>query len=137
VRNKETKEVTVTVADRSKLFPQNAESDEAQPGESEEPGQFGVHAEELTPDLAHKLGVSKLSGAVITEVEPASFAEDVGFARGDVIIEINHVPVNSFADYRAQMSKLKPGQDVLFKIARHQSDRVLTLFLAGTVPADR
>jgi serine protease Do len=137
VRNKQTKEVSVTVADRSKLFPQNAENDESQPGESQEPGQFGVHAEELTPDLARKLGVSKLSGAVITEVDPASFAEDVGFARGDVILEINHVPVNSFGDYRAQMSKLKPGQDVLFKIARHQSDRVLTLFLAGTVPADR
>ncbi|HXU22273.1 MAG TPA: trypsin-like peptidase domain-containing protein [Verrucomicrobiae bacterium] len=135
VRNKQSKEVTVSVADRSKLFPQNAESDESQPDQSEEPGQFGVHAEELTPDLAHKLGMTKLSGAVITEVEPASFAEDVGFARGDVILEINHVPVNSFADYRAQMSKLKPGQDVLFKIARHQGDRVLTLFLAGMVPA--
>ncbi len=38
VRNKQTKEVTVTVADRSKLFPQNAESDESQPDQSEEPG---------------------------------------------------------------------------------------------------
>jgi serine protease Do len=135
VRNKQSKEVTVTVADRSKLFPQNAENDESQADQSEEPGQFGVHAEELTPDLAHKLGMTKLGGAVITEVEPASFAEDVGFARGDVILEINHVPVNSFTDYRAQMSKLKSGQDVLFKIARRQADRVLTLFLAGMVPA--
>jgi hypothetical protein len=33
------------------------------------------------------------------------------------------------------MAKLHPGQDVLFKVARHSdSDRVLTLFLAGAVP---
>ena len=136
VRNKQEKDVTLTVADRAKIFPQSAESDEEQPDQPEEPSQFGLHAEELTPDLAHKLGVGKLSGAVITQVDPATFAEDVGFTRGDVIVEINHVAINSMADYRAQMSKLKPGDDVLFRIARRSdADRVLTLFLAGTVPA--
>jgi S1-C subfamily serine protease len=68
-------------------------------------------------------------------VEPASFAEDVDFARGDVITEMNHVPVTSLADYRTQLAKLKPGDDILFKVARHgDNDRVLNLFLAGTVP---
>jgi serine protease Do len=136
VRNKEARDVTLTVADRSKIFPQSAQANAGQSDQPEEPGQFGLHAEELTPDLARKLGVPKLTGAVVTEVDPASFAEDIGFARGDVIVEINHLPVNSMADYRAQMAKLKPGSDVLFRIARHSdADRVLTLFLAGTVPA--
>jgi serine protease Do len=136
IRNKQASEVTLTVADRAKIFPQSAQGNEEQPDQSEEPSQFGLHAEELTPDLAHKLGVSKLTGAVVTEVDPASFAEDVGFLRGDVIVEINHIPVNSMGDYRTQMAKLKPGDDVLFRVARHSdADRVLTLFLAGTVPA--
>jgi len=135
VRNKEAKEVTLTVADRSKIFPASAENDSEEPDQTEEPSQFGLHTEDLTPDLAHKLGMGKLSGAVVTQVDPASFGEDVGFARGDVVIEINHTPVNSLADYRAQMAKLKPGEDVLFKVARRsESDRVLTLFLAGAVP---
>jgi serine protease Do len=138
VRNKQAKEVTLTVADRSKIFPQSAQDDEEQPDQAEEPGQFGLHVEDLTPDLSHKLGMGKLAGAVVTEVEPASFAEDVGFARGDVIIEINHVELNSLADYRAQMAKLKPGEDVLFRIARRSdADRVLTLYLAGSIPATR
>jgi len=77
-----------------------------------------------------------MEGAVVSEVEPATFAEDVGFARGDVIIEINHVPVKSLGDYRAQMGKLQPGADVLFRVARRSdADRTLTLYLAGTVPA--
>jgi serine protease Do len=136
IRNNQEKEVTLTVADRARIFPQSAQADAGQPDRPEEPSQFGLHAEELTPDLAHKLGVSKLTGAVVTEVDPASFAEDVGFIRGDVIVEINHIPINSMADYRTQMGRLKPGDDVLFRIARHSdADRVLTLFLAGTVPA--
>ncbi|MGH9714169.1 MAG: Do family serine endopeptidase [Candidatus Acidiferrales bacterium] len=138
VRNKEAKEVTMTVADRSKIFPQNAQNAEEKPDKSEEPAQFGLHVEELTPDLAHKLGMGKLTGVVVSEVEPASFAEDVDFARGDVITEINHAPINTLADYRREMGQLKTGQDVLFKVARRtDSDRVLTLFLAGLVPADK
>jgi serine protease Do len=135
VRNQQAKDVSLTVADRTKIFPQSAQDDEEKPDQPEEPAQFGLHVEELTPDLAHKLEMGKLAGAVVTEVEPASFAEDVGFARGDVIIEVNHVAVSSLADYRAQMAKLKPGQDVLFRVARRSdADRVLTLYLAGAIP---
>ena len=136
VRNKQAKDVTITVADRTKIFPQSAQDDAEQPDQAEEPGQFGLHVEELTPDLAHKLSMGTIEGAVVTEVEPATFAEDVGFLRGDVITEINHVPIKSLADYRAQMAKLQPGADVLFRIARRSdADRVLSLYLAGSIPA--
>jgi len=138
VRNKQTKDVTLTVADRSKIFPQTAQNSEEKPDKFEEPSRFGLHVEELTPDLAHKLGMGKLTGVVVSEVEPASFAEDVDFARGDVITEINHASVTTIADYRREMGTLKPGQDVLFKVARRTEnpDRVLTLFLAGAVPVE-
>jgi serine protease Do len=136
VRNKQAKDVSLTVADRSKIFPPSAEDADAEPDQTEEPSQFGLHTEELTPDLAHKIGMGKLTGAVITQVDPASFGEDVGFARGDVIIEVNHTPVSSLAEYRAQMAKLKPGEDVLFRVARRSdNDRVLNLYLAGSVPS--
>jgi serine protease Do len=135
VRNKQAKEVTVTVADRTKIFPQSAQDADDQPDQPEEPAQFGLHVEELTPDMSHKLGMGDMEGAVVTEVEPATFAEDVGFARGDVIIEINHTAIKSLAEYRAQMAKLQPGADVLFRVARRSdADRTLTLFLAGSIP---
>jgi serine protease Do len=136
-RDKSPKDVTVTVADRSKIFPTTAQDDEAPSGQDEQPGQFGLHAEDLTPEIARKLGMGKLAGAVITEVEPASFAEDIGFARGDVVVEINHTAINSIADYHREMAKLQPRQDVLFKVARRggQDDRTLTVLLAGAVPA--
>jgi serine protease Do len=135
VRNKDTKDLTLTVADRSKLFPAAAATAEDQPEQPETPSRFGLRVEELAPDIARKLGMSKVTGVVVTQVDPASFGEDIDFARGDVITEMNHVPVTSMADYRAQLGKLKPGDDVLFRVARHgDADRVLMLFLAGAVP---
>jgi len=136
VRDKQVKDATLTVADRSKIFPPSAQDTEEQPGEVEEPSPVGAHVEDLTPELARKLGMPKATGVIVTEVEPASFAEDIGFGRGDVITEVNHVPINSMVDYRREVAKLRPGQDVLFKVARRSdTDRILTTFLAGTVPA--
>jgi serine protease Do len=136
VHNKLAKEASLVVMDRSKLFPQTAQTSEDQPEDAETQGQFGLHVEDLTPELARKLGMSKVTGVVVLEVDPASFAEDVEFARGDVITEINHATITNLGDYKTEMAKLKPGQDVLFKVARRgDNDRVLTLFLAGAVPA--
>jgi serine protease Do len=136
VHNKTAKDATLTVADRSKIFPRTAQSANESPNQEEQPGQYGLHVEELTPDLAHKLGMGSIVGVVVSEVEPASFAEDVEFSRGDVITEINHVPVGGMNDYKREMAKLHAGQDVLFKVARRtDNDRVLTLFLAGAIPA--
>ncbi|HVB86365.1 MAG TPA: Do family serine endopeptidase [Candidatus Dormibacteraeota bacterium] len=136
VRNKQTLEVAVAVADRDKLFPETAQDSDRQPQEPQDPGQYGLHVEDLTPDLSQKLGIGKLVGVVVTEVEPASFAEDAGFERGDVIVEINRSPIRSMADYHGQMDKLKAGQDVLFKIERRNDPGGgLTIFLAGQIPS--
>ncbi|HEV3252780.1 MAG TPA: Do family serine endopeptidase [Candidatus Acidoferrales bacterium] len=138
VRDKQEKEVALTVADRSKLFPQRAGQDEeeAAPGEAV-PTQMGLRVEDLTPEIARRIGVGNVQGVVVTSVEPASFGEDIGFVRGDVIQEVNRVPVPSLADYRREIGKLKAGQDVLFKVARGgDGSRSLTLFLAGAVPQE-
>jgi S1-C subfamily serine protease len=75
-------------------------------------------------------------GVLVTDVDPASFADDLNFARGDVISEINHEPVNSVEDYKRIVGKLKLGQNVVFRVLRRgTSDRIMTLFLPGVVPA--
>ncbi|MGO9642323.1 MAG: Do family serine endopeptidase [Candidatus Acidiferrales bacterium] len=141
VRDKTQRETSVTVADRSKIFP--AEAADSDNGNGEQQGEaapagFGLRLEELTPDRARRFQFGTEHGVVVTDVEPASFSEDIGFMRGDLIVEINHSPVTSIADYRRFVSGLKPGQDVLFKVIRHsgdeQNDRLLTVMLAGEVP---
>ena len=78
-------------------------------------------------------------GVLVTEVDPASFADELQFNRGDVISEINHEPINSVDDYRKAVAKLKPGMNVTFKVLRRggaDSERIMTVFLSGVVPAD-
>jgi len=138
VRDRSQKEVTATVEDRTRVFPNVAGRMTDQPGSGESaPTEYGLHVEELTPDRGHRVGMEGQKGVLVTEVEPATFADDLKFDRGDVIVEINHESVASVSDYRKAVSKLKAGEDVVFKVLRRQdSDRLLTLYLSGRVPAD-
>ena len=136
MRDRVEKEATATVEDRTRVFPNTAGRMGDQPGEAA-PTEFGLHVEELTPERGRRVGIEGQKGVIVSEVEPASFAEDLLFTRGDVITEINRQPINSVADYRAAVSKLKPGDDVVFKVLRRQDgDRMLTVYLSGRVPPD-
>jgi len=136
MRDRVQKEATATVEDRTRVFPNTAGRLGDQPGEAA-PSEFGLHVEELTPERGHRVGIEGQKGVIVSEVEPASFAEDLLFTRGDVITEINRQPINSVADYRAAVSKLKPGDDVVFKVLRRQDgDKMLTVYLSGKVPSE-
>jgi serine protease Do len=136
MRDRAQKEATAEVGDRTRVFPNSAGPMGDQPGETA-PSEFGLHVEELTPDRGRRVGVEGQKGVLVTEVDPASFADDLNFFRGDVITQVNGEAVTSVADYRKAISKLKHGEDVVFKVLRRQdSDRVLTTYLSGKVPAD-
>ena len=137
IRDRSQKETTATVEDRTRVFPNAAGRINDQQGGEDVPSEFGLHVEELTPDRAHRIGMDSQKGVLVTDVEPASFADDLGFGRGDVISEINRTSVNSVDDYRKTVAKLKPGENVVFKVLRRQNnERLLTVFLPGVVPAE-
>jgi serine protease Do len=93
--------------------------------------------ENLTPDRASRIGLDGLKGVLVVDVDPASFGDDLNFGRGDVIAEVNRQAVNSVTEYKGVISKLKPGQNVVFKVLRRQdSERLLTVYLSGVVPAE-
>jgi serine protease Do len=135
VRDKKEHETSLTVADRAKLFPDraaNASGNDNGPT----PAEFGLRLEDLGSARAQRAGFGNLHGVLVTDVDPASFAEDVGFLRGDVITEVNHTAVGSIAEYRRVVAGLHPGSDVLFKVMRRSSgDQLDTVYLAGVVPA--
>lgn len=136
IRDRAPKETTATVEDRTKVFPDRAGRTGDQPGEAA-PAEFGLRVEGLTPERARRVGMEGEKGVLVVAVEPASFADDLGFAQDDVVVEVNHEAVSSVAEYRQVIAKLKPGQNVVFKVRRRQDgDQVLTVFLPGVVPAE-
>jgi serine protease Do len=142
LRDKQPREATVTVDDRNKIFPDRVSSNSAPRSpqrrpEALAPADVGVRVEELAVSQARRPDTYRNErGVIVAEVAPTSFAEDLGFLRGDLITEINHVSVTSVPDYRKVVAALKPGMEVLFKVLRQDdSTRVLTVFLAGVVPS--
>jgi serine protease Do len=135
-RDKQERETTVTVEDRTHVFPNTAGRVTSTPDESA-PAEFGLHVESLTPERAERVGVEGQRGVLVSEVEPTSFADDVGFSPGDVISEVNGQAVTSVEEYRKAVAKLKSGENVVFKILRRSpTDRIMTVYLPGVVPAE-
>jgi len=136
VRDRQTKETLAVVEDRTRVFP-NASAKTTDSQNDSGTSEFGLRVENLTPERASRVGMEGQKGVLVVDVDPASFGDDLGFTRGDVIAEVNRQPVNSAADYKAAVSKLKPGENVVFKVLRRQdNERILTVFLPGVVPAD-
>jgi serine protease Do len=136
VRDRAQKEATTVVEDRTRVFPTQAGRLSDQQGESA-PAEFGLRVDSLTPERAARVGMEGQRGVLVTDVDPASFADDLGFGRGDVITEINREPISSVDDYKRAVAKLKPGNNVVFKVLRRgDGDRTFTVFLPGVVPTD-
>ena len=136
VRDKQQKETSATVEDRTRVF-SNTEGRVNSAPDEPAPAEFGLRVESLTPERAQRAGVEGQKGVLVSQVEPASFADDIRFAPGDVINEVNGQTVTTLDEYRKAIAQLKPGQNVVFKVLRRNyNDRVMTVFLSGVVPAD-
>ncbi|RMH09450.1 MAG: DegQ family serine endoprotease [Nitrospirae bacterium] len=90
----------------------------------------GVHVEPLTPRRARYYGIEKgTEGVVVTAVKPGSPADQAGLAPGDVIREVNRIPIHSLEDYRRALSTPPPNHAILLLIQR----RGTALFLSVNV----
>jgi serine protease Do len=136
IRNGKQQEASVTIADRAKLFASRLGEDQGD-NEDSSPKQsrFGVTVKKLTPEMAERLDVPSGKGVIVQDVKPDSFAEDVGLARGDVILEVNKQPVNNEDDLAKLEAGMKSGQDVVFLVReRGTTGQQGAGFLAGTLP---
>jgi serine protease Do len=97
---------------------------------------FGMTINPLTDRQRETLGIKEKGGVTVSEVEPGSFAEDVGLMRSDLILEINRHAVNSAEDIKKIQATLKPGDPVMFRVMRHDPRRNewASIFLPGTLP---
>jgi cysteine synthase A len=59
------------------------------------------------------LGYKGPAGVLITQVEPGSFADDIGLQQNDIITNINRQPVTSAEELIRLQGTLKPGQTVV------------------------
>ncbi len=59
----------------------------------------GIEAQDLSPRLARQLGWDRTYGAVVSDVEPGSPADQAGIRRGDVLAEMGGSRISDAEDY--------------------------------------
>lgn len=78
-------------------------SAESTPERSRAEALKGLAVQNLTPEIARRLGLPAAPvGVVITSVDPSSAAAAAGIERGDVIQAVNRKPVRNLEQYQQQ-----------------------------------
>jgi serine protease DegQ len=81
-------------------------------------GYFGVEPEDITPEAAELLKLSRADGVVLKGVQRASPAGKAGLEPGDVILTINGQKVSSSRGMLNQIAQLPPGSNASVRIMR-------------------
>ncbi len=134
VRNKKKQQVTVTIKERTKVFADLF--DEPRGAEPEEEGgtPFGMSLEDMTSAMAQRFGLEPdEAGLLVTDVEPGSFADEVGIQQGDVILEFNHQPVRTMSQFLALQRQMAPDSDVVFWLKRRAGNDWVGLYVGGSL----
>ncbi len=81
---------------------------------------LGLTVQDVTPDLADRLGLDIDKGVIVADVEPASVAAKEGVRPGDVILEVNRQPVTTVADFRSAVREVKPDDLIILLLSREK-----------------
>ena len=89
------------------------------PADDADLSEYGLRAQNLTPELAEQLGMEQAEGVIITQVQPGSPADEAGLKRGDIVIEVDRKEVQSLAELRSRLSDV--DKSALMLIRRGES----------------
>ena len=82
---------------------------------TEHKGRWGVNLADLSPEVREQFAGSELRfhGALVNDVMPGSPADNAGIGRGDIIMEVNRMPMKSSSDVAEALGSVPKGQDAL------------------------
>ena len=114
LRDGQTQAISVTLGERSERFPRHTK-------DSEEYVDLwkGLSVQNLTADLAEKLGHTSDKGVLIASVVPGSVAAKAGLRKGDLIIEVENQPIHSVAEFKSAVEKVM-GEDKVLLLVKHE-----------------
>jgi S1-C subfamily serine protease len=84
-------------------------------------GKFGVQVQEITKEMAERLGLGEQKGVIVTDVADNSIAATQGIEREDVITEVDGKPVTDAKSFRDALAKADPKRGVLLYLDRKGS----------------
>ena len=143
VRDRKPATLDIVVGDRTKIFADQyggAKTEEPENASDTTKMKFGMSVQALRSSDRQKLSFKGNGGVMIASTEPGSFADDIGLAKGDIIVELNRQQISSPEDIGKIQNTLKTGEPVAFHVMRQTAGprgagEWQSLFVAGNVPA--
>ncbi|MGA2280364.1 MAG: DegQ family serine endoprotease [Verrucomicrobiota bacterium] len=131
LRNGEAKTVTVTLAElRNEVAPaDNSRSNNTSPGKSQADALDGVTVANLEQSVREQLNVpNNVQGALVCELDRGSNSAEAGLQIGDLIVEINRLPVRNAED-AVRLGRQAKGNQILLKVWHREGDFAGTHYL--------
>jgi serine protease Do len=94
-------------------------------------GFLGVSLQPIDKDLAEALGLEKPEGALVADIVPDSPAAQAGLEQGDIILEVNDIPVKTPASIRNDVMLNEPGTVVKLKVNRKGKVMIIKVTLGS------
>jgi len=90
---------------------------------------LGVSIREIDSKFAEDQGIKELRGVYVSEVNDGSAAKDAGISKGDVILSVNKISVNSTSELLEQISRYRPGEKVVVVVSRDGVEKTFNVTL--------
>jgi serine protease Do len=127
-RNGQTMNIPVTLGEFNLEAEANGGSQGNLPSGGEKGAMQGVTVQGLNSDLRQQLQLPEgTTGVVITDLSDDSPAAQAGLATGDVIMQVNHRPVNTVADFNAAVRAGASRDSILLLVKRGQGTQFVVV----------
>lgn len=93
-------------------------------------GWLGVSVQEITEDIAKKLGLKDVKGALVNDVFEGDPADRAGVRTGDIILEVGGKKIKDTHELLRVVATLPVGGNVELKILRNGKEKVLQILVA-------
>jgi serine protease DegQ len=100
-------------------------------------GYIGVHAQEVTAELAESFKLTKATGVLITGVERNGPAEKAGVKPGDMLLAVNAKPTPDSGAMLDAVAELKPGSNATLTLRREQKELEIQVSVSRRPPLAR
>src|SRR5579863_798106 len=97
--------------------------------------EIGAIAQNITPNLAEGLGLSRSWGVIVSDVNPGGPAEAAGLKTGDIVVSVDDRPIDTLPALTAALY-LHPLDEVMKLVVLRGSERK-TLYVAVTEHRDQ